>query len=95
MYYTLLLQQEYIVLSHRAHNLLLLEPENGNLTSTIALLYQNLGETSLALEYLDRTIEIDPSHSSVYMTKAQLYISESMHVYLVCVCVCVYVCVCV
>ena len=61
---------------YRAFNLLLVEPKNGNVTFTIALLYHNLGETFLALEYLDRTVEICPTDSSVFKAKGRLYHSE-------------------
>ena len=73
---------------YRALDMLTLEPRNGNLTLAIALLYNQLGQLTLALEYFDRTIEINPTYPTVYQNKGTL-------LYGVCVCVCVYVCVCV
>ena len=60
----------------RASDLLLVEPENGNLTFSVAILYSILGDISLALEYIDRTIEITPNDSSVYWIKAEYLYSE-------------------
>lgn len=66
---------------YRASDLLLVEPDNGNLTFSVAILHSVLGDVSLALEYIDRTIEITPNDSSIYWIKAEYLYSEQEHIY--------------
>ena len=46
--------------------------DNGNVTLAIALLYQKLGETSQAVQYLEKTTEISPDHYYIHMDRGRL-----------------------
>ena len=56
----------------RAFDILKLEPENGNLTLAIAMLYRGLGDSQLALDFLDRTFKINPAYASYCHDKAKI-----------------------
>ena len=48
----------------RAFDILELEPENGNLTLAIALIYKYQGQSQSSLEYIERTHQINPAYPS-------------------------------
>jgi len=48
-------------------------PNDPFLLYGVALEYKKLGETGLAIEFLDRTIETDPGYCYAYFQKGQTY----------------------
>ena len=61
---------------HRAEDLHTVETDNGNLTVSLSLLYEHMGDYSMTAKYLEQTIDINPDHAPSYYALSRAYFCE-------------------
>ena len=64
------------LIPYRAKKLQELEPGNGNVTLSLVVLHDKLGDQSKSTEYLEQVLECSPHHLPAYIALSQKYFSK-------------------
>ncbi len=64
-------------LNHISHELVMAAPMRSEPWVSVALCCEMQGEGEKALEFIERSLELDPMHAQAYMVKGELYMAQN------------------